>query len=1056
MNNDQKLATLFSMLMVVSSATLGWFSFSDRALPSRIADTRTGGSGVVSEQDVLARLWEDPIQAVAAEASKHEKDSTHQMERLQNLIRTNLMEARVGILLVPVPGAPFADDAETRLRLRYCIQMALAEAAFAPEDRDHLGFVVWNRTSTNSVPLHGACPNARTNSEAGPVNLPYEWFVPRSTNTNLKILLLWIPEEVLGSHPLCRLAGLREQLVPSLTTDRFTGMFLIGPRASDTLKAMLQPSPGTSNNHGCNISLRDKFSIFSPESTAPDSFVGLQANRAWPQARTEAEERLKLRLGGTDANWRYFHNFIAPDDQLTDLLVQELALRRVVLKGDQPDTVLVLAEADTSYGRALPLAFQASLEKHLQNSLSLPHRSETPSLLKSLAEHSEPAPSNLVMVRYLRGLDRQKGYQTGTAANQGALAKSTEEAFVQALTPTASPATGESQLDYTERLGTILAERIQHRKVKAVGVLGSDLYDKLILLRTLRNRFPEAVFFSTDLDAQLWHPQNYRFTRNLVIASAYGLEDAFTSSNDGGSQPFTQPPFRDSYQVGVFKACRAAILKASVGQNQFDTPPQPHLYEIALAGAVRLSDPFIGGPQYPSRWRTLIPQGRQWIGIALLGLAGSGMLWLATQMNRRFMNHQGLTFGGIWKDRSGYVGFCAMGVLAALALLFGLSLKWSELPRGEPWHFGITVWPTELIRLLSVGLVVWMFLWAWQRHLRHRERLSNRYALPLPQPARLDWTSAYDIVFQDGWPKPSQDAIDATAVFQCYVNKAHWRPRTIRVLIGMTIYLLLGFGMMFLAGLPLNTHIRGEHAWQVDQAMLYASIFALLALIFFVLDSVWLSAQMLNRIAEPNTIWPEESEARRDIKQLRARKDDIEGHLDVDFAAVKTRETGRLLLLPFLIQFLMLFSRNSYFDNWSWPITLNAILITNMLMAAVAWAILRRAAANVRREALKKLEGNLLEAKCDEKRPTAGGTALSTPSKDADSTAAASSPPPAPSGPFPAERVITLIALRERILEEHRGAYARWIQDPAFIALLIPTGLTGVLTLLFRALFGGL
>jgi hypothetical protein len=54
------------------------------------------------------------------------------------------------------------------------------------------------------------------------------------------------------------------------------------------------------------------------------------------------------------------------------------------------------------------------------------------------------------------------------------------------------------------------------------------------------------------------------------------------------------------------------------------------------------------------------------------------------------------------------------------------------------------------------------------------------------------------------------------------------------------------------------------------------------------------------------------------------------------------------------------------------------------------------------------------------------------------------------------QQEIALQELGHRIADEQRGAYARVIQDPALLAVLIPTGLLGILTLVFQALFGGL
>ena len=55
---------------------------------------------------------------------------------------------------------------------------------------------------------------------------------------------------------------------------------------------------------------------------------------------------------------------------------------------------------------------------------------------------------------------------------------------------------GRSQLDYLRRLVEQLKqeERTADGEFKAIGVLGSDVYDKLMILQALRKNFPTRCF----------------------------------------------------------------------------------------------------------------------------------------------------------------------------------------------------------------------------------------------------------------------------------------------------------------------------------------------------------------------------------------------------------------------------------------------------------------------------------------------------------------------------------------------------------------------------------
>jgi hypothetical protein len=64
--------------------------------------------------------------------------------------------------------------------------------------------------------------------------------------------------------------------------------------------------------------------------------------------------------------------------------------------------------------------------------------------------------------------------------------------------------------------------RREKRRIEAIGVLGSDVTDKLVLLRVLRRQFLQALFFTTDYDAPLRRAAELAWTRNLIVASSFG------------------------------------------------------------------------------------------------------------------------------------------------------------------------------------------------------------------------------------------------------------------------------------------------------------------------------------------------------------------------------------------------------------------------------------------------------------------------------------------------------------------------------------------------------
>jgi hypothetical protein len=116
---------------------------------------------------------------------------------------------------------------------------------------------------------------------------------------------------------------------------------------------------------------------------------------------------------------------------------------------------------------------------------------------------------------------------------------------------------GQSQYDYLRRMSEQLHKldkdlRREKRGIKAIGVLGSDVFDKLLVLRPLRPQLPEAVFFTTDLDEAFTMGSEITWTRNLVVSSSFGLSLHKSIQRE-------IPAFRGSYQTSAFLATLLAI-----------------------------------------------------------------------------------------------------------------------------------------------------------------------------------------------------------------------------------------------------------------------------------------------------------------------------------------------------------------------------------------------------------------------------------------------------------------------------------------------------------------
>ncbi len=232
----------------------------------------------------------------------------------------------------------------------------------------------------------------------------------------------------------------------------------------------------------------------------------------------------------------FFTNVIGTDWHLAWALRLELKARHKWPASNVPNECIVLVtEKDTLYGRALPHLFSRLLSSKLGGAKSVP--------------------PPLLVYKYVRGVDGEaSGHESAnTKKAPSGNRRNSEDDVVTGFAPV-----GNSQLDYLRRLETELSvlNRRQReaggRGILAIGLVGTDVYDKLLALRALRGRFPNAAFFTTDLDAEFSRRSELPYTQNLIVASHFGLQLHPSLQRDA-------PPFRDSYQTAGFLATLLAV-----------------------------------------------------------------------------------------------------------------------------------------------------------------------------------------------------------------------------------------------------------------------------------------------------------------------------------------------------------------------------------------------------------------------------------------------------------------------------------------------------------------
>jgi len=538
------------------------------------------------EQTLAARLWEDPFKSPDADNSSDETRTN--WEALIDQIQER-SEGTNHVLLFPVMlgGGQYSEDQESRIRSRYAIVSALLQSGFAPDDAEHIGSlqISWpTQHEVKSLKNHKNPPLTKFWKDRQELNftssatmqLRYEWYRPRTffpRNDREKsapaVLVLWLDDSFFEDDPLLRLPLLLEPLIGS---NPDTQVSFIGPRRSSTLRAMLPGRlsgvPPLSNVANQSLwspasNILSRIDVYCATPSVMDEVLVTETNLH--DIPREAVKR-EMRTNGVKS----FHNFTATDRQLARELFDELASDNIELTNPKNHLVLI-SESDTFYGRMLSLTYAAELKARQTT-----NQTSCADFVTNWMAEANDWPTNFHAFAYLRGLDGQTiGPNQGAGDNTGAKdAGQSHPATLDDLrnwTPDANKAEGQAQFDYLSRLGGQLAglqnylRREKSGDIKAVGIVGSDVYDTLLILQALRHQLPDAVFFTTDLDARFLNPTEAPWTRGLLVVSDYGLS----------LHPKLQgsvAAFRESAQSAQFAAALAALGNESLTNLAYVSP----------------------------------------------------------------------------------------------------------------------------------------------------------------------------------------------------------------------------------------------------------------------------------------------------------------------------------------------------------------------------------------------------------------------------------------------------------------------------------------------------
>ncbi|SDZ67713.1 hypothetical protein [Pseudomonas sp. NFIX28] len=581
-------------------------------------EPRPIGAQFQAQPPIEARLWQDPFDALERYRKKFKDGNkaagTELVECSSHLVfskpavlddeKTQQPPEPPQLMVALVEGGPYADEVELRRRIRYAILAGFKNSRMVPEDEQHIRCLAL-ADDLSGRPITSQAGQQEKSKYA---EIPYETFIANPFNPprdmqdkqrpSARTILLWVKQEHLGSHPLQRLEALRLTLQSRLHSDcgppqtcpgvsNQTLLKVIGPSTSKVLLDMYRDE---ANGHA-----KPNIEIYSPLATADYDTLMHALGKPSPaettsQQQTPATPRSSMNLLRT----------VSDDGVMTRLLLDELKLRHVDpvagVRCREGAPQLVGTHCDTGWQRPSRIALVSEWDSFYSRALSESFKSQV-AQDAGIDSKDQAAVNNWVLrFSYLRGVDGRLPEEaaSGNKAPGSDDNKNSKDKNTLDLSPL-EKSDGNSQLDYLRRLADHIAreDEAYRRKgtsgIGAIGVLGADTYDKLLVLQALKGRMPNKVFFSTNLDARMLQRGQAQTTRNLVLAAPYGLTLTRALQQD-------VPPFRESLQSAVF----IAVLAAQAPQDyeakraKFDYSKSellsPGIYEVGISGFIPLSN----------------------------------------------------------------------------------------------------------------------------------------------------------------------------------------------------------------------------------------------------------------------------------------------------------------------------------------------------------------------------------------------------------------------------------------------------------------------------------
>jgi len=266
----------------------------------------------------------------------------------------------------------------------------------------------------------------------------------------------------------------------------------------------------------------------------------------------------------------------------------------------------------------------------------------------------------------------------------------------------------------------------------------------------------------------------------------------------------------------------------------------------------------------------------------------------------------------------------------------------------EPFSLteGISIWPTELLRLAAVFMCLVLLRRGWTHMRDNGKKIESCLEIPV---IKLEKNVARF--------KPE----DIRHIWNDYCCRERNRNRMKRLWLPGLIWLII-CGLLFLVQ-SANVPFRGEVAHTADMLISLLAVISFIMLFMFVIDVAQQGYNFIKQLIEHDTFWP----VFMDTKDQTANHYSLiqrikrEWHT-IQMIAMRTEDISATVYHPIIIVLLLLAAQNDYFDNWDMPFSLMLIASVNIGITLCYAIALRRVTINAKRISLEKLREIRAEA----------------------------------------------------------------------------------------------